>query len=872
MEKYTKHNSNYIRTKRHQNLKDGSTIFERDWVTIGSQLHFGAGKTPYYTNGNFIFTTSPTPNYQKKHKNGKTLGEWNYRDVENATNEINNICVDEYTEDIRTFVYYGSCVELIRSSVEHIINTFPGNITLSTDRLILPPETPSENYEYIEGHIINNPFQIDLITTDVELGKEDNPLRFLSYSYKDYTINDYKITSYVVEWKDDYDYDCPRNNDYEIKRDYVVKVNIRDTEENEHILFGYKSGNNMIFCYRGDKLEIKPSKEHIDNYFVSLKGFEKQLLYKQSKPLYTSVFITPQEEEWGYSLIKRAYTWPSKDYCIDITSTQYLTFLDNLTEMATIYDEVSTDNVWRRMTHEAIKNYDWTYTREYEEGEEEDNIDGGERMRKVINVIGRVFDDIKLYIDKIKLNNRITYNGDRNIPNAQLSDKLELSGWEVFSTIPVFFEEDKTVTKPISNQTLEGVGDWYPTKECATTTVADVDVEFMRRMILSSKRILSTKGTRNAIGMVMGMFGYCEEKDYTITETYNTVTPKKYDDPFEITESAYEELSDEAKANYELSGNVYKHKTLSFGDKIVELNYKKENELLYDEDASGIPVGSFIEFKENNNTLTPVSYLIPFYDCRKFYDGNFCFQSKGGWSYNSNDIVISEINDYAWEETVSYLRVVSDIEGLLSVNANEVKNGDIYYVVNLGGIANYTESDLVKNKISNFFVLVDDFNPELFASWVSLDMTNESSEYEYAEYVKKAKYLDSIIPSNIGNNPHVGYGAYDLGNEYFDYMKKPFKYAIENGEFDGDSEIEANEIGFNITTVKTKTDNNGRGKIKIVKKTNESNNDNYYLNNKAVYIKNKISNIYYKRYFKEIIVKYLMQVIPSTTIIVLVGF
>ena len=89
MAQYTKHNSNYIKTNIHQKLKDGSTIFEHDWTTIGSQLHFGSGKIPYYTNGNFIFTTSPLPHYQKKYKNGVAVGLWTYDDVKDATNVVN---------------------------------------------------------------------------------------------------------------------------------------------------------------------------------------------------------------------------------------------------------------------------------------------------------------------------------------------------------------------------------------------------------------------------------------------------------------------------------------------------------------------------------------------------------------------------------------------------------------------------------------------------------------------------------------------------------------------------------------------------------------------------------------------------------------
>ena len=91
MAEYIKHNSNYIKTVRHQFLKDGSSIYERDWVTVGSQLNFGPGKVPYYNDGNFIFTTSPTPFYQKRYKNGVTVGVWTYEDVKKSSDVVNKI-------------------------------------------------------------------------------------------------------------------------------------------------------------------------------------------------------------------------------------------------------------------------------------------------------------------------------------------------------------------------------------------------------------------------------------------------------------------------------------------------------------------------------------------------------------------------------------------------------------------------------------------------------------------------------------------------------------------------------------------------------------------------------------------------------------
>ena len=394
MAQYTKHNSNYIKTNIHQKLKDGSTIFEQDWATIGSQLHFGSGKIPYYTNGNFIFTTSPLPHYQKKYKNGVAVGLWTYDDVKDATNVVNKINNDEYTEDIRTYVYYGSCVELVRSSIEHIISNFPGNIIVSDTEI---------NINNVNYYVLNNPFGIILNEQQAQLTQYDNELHYLSYSWDKYEIkpNDddkfVDITSYKIETK-------PTSNCVK-ELDMVYKITINDKIVIEAYIY---DGEIVPLVNKKDKgIVIQPKKDFIENYFNNLQGFEKQLLTRKTTPLYSNIFVTPIEYNLGYLYYKRTYTWPSKGYCIDITSTTYIDFLNKLSSMAEIYDELWTDNLWRRMTHEAIKNYDWTYTREFEDGEEQDNIDGGERMHKVLNIIGRVFDDVKRNIDLIKKANQL---------------------------------------------------------------------------------------------------------------------------------------------------------------------------------------------------------------------------------------------------------------------------------------------------------------------------------------------------------------------------------------------------------------------------------------------------------------------------------
>lgn len=862
MAQYTKHNSNYIKTVEHQHLKDGSTIFERDWVTIGSQLNFGPGKIPYYNNGNFIFTTSPTPFFQKRYKNGVTVATWTYDDVKEASSTVNQIQFDEYTEDIRSFAYYGSCVEFLRATIEKIIYEFPGNITLSEDKLEIPPTTENGDYTYINGYIVNNPFQIDLHTKDIHLQQYDNELRFLSSSWQKYEVNGQPITKYVIsDWKGDLD--CPQNDQYYIKKEPVVIVKINDNIE----LKGYMLDRDIIFCYEGQDLVIQPKEEIIETYFNGLKGFEKQLLTRKTKPLYTNKFITPIEYNLGYLYYNRTYTWPSDGYCIDITSTKYIDFINKLSDMAELYDELWTDNLWRRMTHEAIKNYDWTYTREFIDGDEEDNVDGGERMHKVLNIIGRVFDDIKLSIDTIKRQNKITYNGDRNVPNALLSDKLELFGWDIYSTIPTYKNENnETVSASEETITQEVFDDeyiknnvevndkkiypdkWYPTSNPNKITFADVDVEFMRRLLLSTRRIFETKGTRQSIDMIMGLFGY-GDTDYTITEHYRTVTPKEYDKVID------------QKTNETL------------GDRIVRLNnQEKQMELLYDEDASGIPVASFIGgYDEQGN---PKTYLIPYYDQTKMYDGNLYFQNKGGWFYKKDD-ESTEIDFSKWTETLSYLHVVSQVKDLLNVNPFGIRNGDIYYVVNLNDYIDYTET--TDTLYSHFFVMENELMPEEISSWANINLENDDS------YAKKAKYLDTIIPYNIGNNPHVGYGDYDMGDEFFEYMKKPFKYALDKYYFTSPYYEEANDtkLEFDVSKRKdAKYDIEDDEKIQSLcavkndegKITEVANNDKYYLNDKVIIFENKINNNNYKNYFKSVIINYLMQVIPSTAIFVLKNF
>jgi hypothetical protein len=161
-----------------------------------------------------------------------------------------------------------------------------------------------------------------------------------------------------------------------------------------------------------------------------------------SKPLYKNSFLTPIEGELVYKYVYRDYIWPSSfdeelGYGhIDIVSDTYVGYLSKLIDMATVFDELWCDNLYRNMTHESIKNFDWTYTREYNEGDELEYVHGGEKIQKALRIFAREFDEQKKYIDNIKNTGKLSYDERGNIPDYFLADLCEDDGWDVKSVIP----------------------------------------------------------------------------------------------------------------------------------------------------------------------------------------------------------------------------------------------------------------------------------------------------------------------------------------------------------------------------------------------------------------------------------------------------
>lgn len=1016
------------------------------------------------------------------------------------------------------------------------------------------------------------------------------------------------------------------NNDYsDLPKGTYFALNIVD-EEND---------DNSISPFFGELGRIQTLQEQTINvreFVENLHGIERLLLNNKTNPLYRAALKTPIETDNGYLYSEKFYTWPSSDGYIDVGSVLYEQYIDSLIKIATIFDDTWCDNLWRNMTHESIRNFDWTYTKDYIEGDEEAFIEGGKRVQDVLHVYGIIVDELKRYIDGIKMTGIVTYDGYNNMASAEMTDKLAYRGWDVFSVIPVLddkndteiegeektnnydfstvridesfiksniqkqqefiteadysrlpdesrvnytfnyirvsyeenagefydaistdiimadeyekltddqkelykkryqdaiisaekydglddddkekyavyeyidiFDEavnngertsghilthaeydsimwqedyiwndssyclkgdDETCAVPLRTistteynslrygkdkyipytyyklneiyekddivedewlpyiishdgtdylvnsfypskygngketisiydynkkewredyfafeyfmpdtevvtlwweqaitdglvsyswesvallddeerekykpyrylniidrdttitpeqwMTLETKKDWevveytytldkdvvitadeyeggitkyikynvitpseydllsstekmnfaayYPmrifgfdrwfnARNFAAETMAEQDIRFAKELMLLSKEIFATKGTRQGIDMIMSMFGFGDT--YTLTEKYHFI---------DIDNHMYDEIT---YANLQMA-SVYDDTG------IYEESDNNDDEFR----DNTVPMGTV--------ELHDIDYIIPYFsDKKKYAGGDVYFQAKGGWGSKTRTLFNQP---YDFMETLSYLRVVETVGDLLNVNARTVRNGDIYYVLSLIDLVEYDASPSEPEKISHFFYLADDFNPHLYRSWVNIDMTDDENAM-----TKTAKYLDNIISTSIGNNPHTGYGNYDLGQMYLEYVKKPFKYYLDNYVLDSDIRniMDGESASFNVID-KTTTDLNG--KIKNVADCEAYNPSNplaepidksgrfvdksdieidgkqYYINDKTLIITNKINNNLYKKYFFDVIVHYLMQMIPSTTILILENF
>lgn len=548
MPQYIKSHSNYVLKKKHQEVNNGD-IYERDITTIGGLNQFAPGQIPIYKSGNFIITVGNKDTSSRSIINERweesTSGEvWTMNTINASTssNDIENdlkIVLKQDYYDLSDFAYFGSCSELIRSSLTDILARFPGELapaiesekplqaavayysdsitgvgdrstTLEFGQYVArkdgKPGNPADvdkNGEIITGitsggdrinvkedkegntnlHVIDNPFGINIYNTNLPTEKTSaNPLRyFCNDGYKEYYLivdgddneDGYEMTSWhsypvvngypypkynlgKVIGKGKKEKNCDFDNYQECSKESVVwcpgnRVALVEMSfsNGTNLTIQVFCGNNKEPIYLTDNIDafkglhIRPSNKAFFAFWDSLDNFEKILLNYKTDPLYNAQFQIINENNFGYYREIESFEFPKRygGYNINTSENEFGDYTNRLSTIAAFYDERFCDNLYRSLTHESIKNFDWTYTREYTPGDEHPYVEGGNKIQKTLRLFGREFDEIKSYIDNINNTNTVTYDEQSNLPDYFLTDVLELDGWDLRVITPFMLSQ-----------------------------------------------------------------------------------------------------------------------------------------------------------------------------------------------------------------------------------------------------------------------------------------------------------------------------------------------------------------------------------------------------------------------------------------------
>ena len=447
---FIKSHSNYVLKSKHQNVNDG-TIYERDITTIGGVNQFSKGMTPIYRSNNFIISvrndtgSTNVYNNSKWEKSTSASTIWTLENVSGMTsnnddsNDVKIVLKQDYY-DFCDFAYYGSLSELFRASVTDILDRFPGELYCTSNNIYYTTYE-TINQETIEDSVIlggedlynlDNPFGIDIYSLSKH-GEDANPLKFFAdEGYKNYQIiypNDEKP-------RDIKDCEPKEKSDNTCKGNKICRVVLTDDHNKSIDIFVYIGDDDKIFYMCDTSLEgmhIRPKEEFISEFYNKCDNFQKLIMNRKSTPLYKAVFSVLKENEYGFYRDFETFVFPTTFGGYNIIANDYgfSDYTKRLADIGEFYDNRVSDNIYRSMTHEAIKNFDWTYTKEYTQGDEEEYVFGGQKIQKALRVIGREFDEIKSYIDNIKNIRKLSYDERSNMPDYFLKYSLDSDGWDI---------------------------------------------------------------------------------------------------------------------------------------------------------------------------------------------------------------------------------------------------------------------------------------------------------------------------------------------------------------------------------------------------------------------------------------------------------
>lgn len=874
-DQYIKSTTDFVLRRKHAVTTKG-TIYENDHMTILPDDDIYNEDIAMFSDSNFKFRVRTDINNKKKHFSGvwvKPDGEdgeyWSYDSSSTTVSSESKIELKPNYTSLTDFAYYGSAEELVKATVKDVILRYPAGIYYY-------PGAPT-----ISGHTkVANDFKIDICTPNADSGSVENPLRVLSASMDKYVDGQGNpITAVTV---------TPTNS--KCPNSIICKTTI-----NGKTLYTYLTdeGETITLADGGSGCIIRLNDIEFKKAYDALDDFEKVLLPLDTNPPFTAKFMTPYFSGQDYRMSLKTYRWPvvSGTTSPDISSAAFNGYITGLISLAKFHDEYDSDNIWRMLTHPSLKNLDWTFMRR-EDGELEDmsNFDTS-RLKGALELYGRNFDDLKRMADNIKYTNAISYDEKNNVPDYFLSDCVENDGWDAYYIGPT---KDESIVTPVL---FSGYTSGF--------TASDANATFFRELALSSDYIQSMKGTKRGIETILALFGF-SASEYTISE--------------------YIAAADKFPSETEVWAAAAKKDNYYYGDDV----FAEWPIIMVEPEGSG---------EEEDEEVD--RYAIPWFDKGSAYSSGLYFQQKGGWeNIVEKKISLPQITTVSaltpigsidlYNETLPYMRYAETLNELTALTTTRLFPECVCYVKDISGLSDLYKGDATdssKNNYSHYFILKNvELSPHLgfvdneyysCYGWRNVFVDEFDGTGEITCDGLRVLYCESITSIEIGNNPHVGYGFYDMGEDYLEHFRQIFKFELENDMFSSvkdmgeeDSIEEIKEIGFGDVEAKkisrktvafTETQSGdvaltamgelGGGSTtdkEIGSSTDDKDSEVYGLffipeqesvsdkfneaaslsiiNVKNIEIDFKVANDYVKEYIENVVMRYVEQMMPSTAI------
>jgi len=444
-----------------------------------------------------------------------TLSDLKITDLDGLNNFIkitSKLKLNLDKQNLSSYAIYGSLKEKFRISINNIINKFPGGLFVDYD---LSGITYFNILDYTYD------FLSETSTFRIPVTLISNP--FLINYAENNSLNSKNIDNLIERYAD-----------------YVLTVD----EINYGIngFTGTSSGNSsyLYFNILGDPFQefsatnisktflIKPNDIEFNKFHNSLNDLERYFLNKNTTPKYSFTFKIPEiddNDNLKFTVYSMTFPLESDGYNLDTESMTYMNFLDALFDIGELYDDYKSNLIIRKFIPESILDFDNTSVFKTE---------------SILKIYGKEIDEVKVFIDSLMNINATSYDKVNNVTDVLIKNLARTLGWKAKNII----DTNDLIYSVFAND-IGGDMD-------VESTLAEVDIELWRRLVINTAWFMKSKGTRKVLEAIFDFLGApeClvtfEEHVYVVDVPINskTVNPIILGDPsitFQPTPIPYDE-------------------------------------------------------------------------------------------------------------------------------------------------------------------------------------------------------------------------------------------------------------------------------------------------------------------------------------------